>query len=102
MADMLKSTHSVSIYHRPGMAGGPETTVLWFLEELAGPRVDLDPCTDPRSSWAQKPGVRLRADPQKSYSLHGEVGQGSGGSRAGTPKGQRSTLSPVEHSGCLS
>lgn len=102
MADMLKFTHLVNIYHRPGIAGGPEITLLWFLEELAGPQVDLAPHTDPRSSWAQKPGVRLRADPQKSYGLHGEVGQGSGGSRAGTPKGQRSTLLPVEQSGCLS
>ena len=42
------------------------------------PRVDLTFRTDPKSSWAQKPGVRLRADPQKSCRLHGEVGQGAG------------------------
>ena len=53
---MLKFTQSVNIYHRPGIAGGPEVTLLWFLEELAGPQVDLAPHTDPRSSWAQTRG----------------------------------------------
>lgn len=42
------------------------------------PRVDLAPRTVPKSSWAQKPGGRLRADPQKSCSLHGKGGQGAG------------------------
>lgn len=74
-AMLLKFSHS-GISATGQALPSPDMTLLWFLEERQGPR-GPGPRTVPKSSWAQKPGGRLRADPQKSCSLHGKGGPGS-------------------------